>query len=78
MKYNEFRELMEEYEDAVEVFEDDFKLLCEFVIVNDIFTLRGIHRVNLVNRDCLWFNSDFSISLEDVECIKIHEVESCL
>lgn len=77
MKYNEFRKIMSKCKNVVEVHEDDFKILCNFIIINDIFTLHDISRINLVNKDCLWFN-EHRINLEDIETIHIHEVRSYL
>ena len=77
MEYKEFREIIENCTNVVEVHEDDFKILCDFIIINDIVTLHNINTINLVQKECLWFNNH-SINLDDLESLSIHEVRSYL
>lgn len=77
MDYKEFRDVMSSCERVVEVHEDHFKIMCDYIKINNIFTLNGITDINLVEQDCLWFNNH-CIHLADVESISISEIRCCL
>jgi len=78
MDYKEFREVIENFEDCIEVHDDQFKIMCNFIILNDMLTFTSVDDIHLVGKNTLWFNRTFHINLNDVEDISINPVRSYL
>lgn len=84
MNKNELREILIDYckNHGVESHEDDFKILCNFIIINNMITFHNIHSIRLVESACnddivVWFN-EHHMMLSDINKINIHKVRSYL
>ena len=74
MKTKEFREYMKNYEQGIETHEDNFAILSDFVILNDIVTFHHIDSIKLVG-EVLWIGRH-NINLHNVTKLYIAKVES--
>ena len=84
MKLDELREIILNSEYAVEIHKNDFKIMNDYVRINDIITLHDIDHIDIVGADkidddeiTVWFNRHY-IGLNDIKSIKIAEIRSCL
>lgn len=84
MKLDELREIILNSEYAVEVHENDFKVMNDCIRVNDIITLNHIDRIHIVGADgtdddgvTVWFNRHH-INLKHIESLQIAEIRSYL
>ena len=85
MKLQQLREIILNCKYVVEVHENDFKVMTDYVRINDIITMHDINHIDIVGADktndvddiTVWFNNHY-INLGDIESLKIREVRSCL
>ena len=85
MELQELKDIILDCEYVLEVHENDFKCMNDYVRINDIITLHDVNHVNIVGADktddvneiTVWFNNHY-INLGDIESLKIGEVRSCL
>lgn len=84
MKLDELRKIILNSEYAVEIHENDFKVMNDGIRINDIITLNDIDRIDIVGADgtdddgiTVWFNRHH-IDLKHIESLKIAEIISCL
>ena len=85
MKLQKFRDIILDCEYVLEVHENDFKCMNDYVDINDIITLHDINHVRIIGADktddvdeiTVWFNNHY-INLGDIKSLKIGEIRSCL
>ena len=85
MKLQKLRDMILDCECVLEVHENDFKCMTNYVRINDIITLHDINHIDIVGADktddvdeiTVWFNNHY-INLGDIESLRIREVRSCL
>ena len=85
MKLQELRDIILNCEYVVETHKNEFKLMNDYVRINDIITLHNINKIDIVGADKtddvdeidVWFNSHY-IVLSDIKSLKIAEIRSCL
>lgn len=88
MKMKEFKRILNEHcknNRGIEVHKNDFKILSDYIIINDTVTLHGIHRIHLVGDEktnnkediVVWFNNH-NIQLSDLNELSIGKVKSYL
>ena len=83
MKLQQLRDIILNCKYVVEVHENDFKVMNDYVRINGIITLHDIDHIDIVGADktddeiTVWFNNHY-INLGDIESLKIREVRSCL
>ena len=85
MKLQELKDIILDCEYVLEVHENDFKCMTNYIRINGIITLHDIHHIDIIGADkaddvdeiTVWFNNHY-INLGDIESLKIGEVRSCL
>lgn len=88
MKIKEFKKIVSEHCEnnrGIEVHKNDFKILSDYIIINNVITLHGIHRIHLVgdektdneNDIVVWFNNH-NMQLSDLNELSIGKVRSYL
>lgn len=85
MELKELKEIILNNEHVVEEFKNDFKVLTDYVLINDVMTLRNINHIKTVgdeNTDNpteinVWFN-EHCIMLSDIKTLSIGKVRTYL
>ena len=83
MKLKNLRDIILDCEHVIETHENDFKVMNDYVRINDIITLHDIDHIDIVGADktddeiTVWFNNHY-INLGDIKSLKIAEIRSCL
>ena len=78
MDYEEFRSIIDAYEDKIETHKDTFVLMSSYAVINDSITLYRLDDIHLVNVDKeygddidIWFGERIHMDLNDLESLCI-------
>lgn len=70
-------EIIRECENVVETHKNHFKVMVDFLKINEVVTLQQIFDIRIIE-DIVWFNDINNIHLEDLNKLELWEVRSYL